>query len=169
MAEVQYFYIDDDTAVLFAANGTALTALLVGLPDIVPLMKIPLPTYPMWIYFGGLIFAFCAKLIIQLVNGDTRQREKLQAARTFLLAALEDQHLTTEQHDQLTEQWALIERRHSMLLQPRYGPFIDQARALFFFLSAICFLTGTASLIYLAGFIETADAANDILSLAGRS
>lgn len=158
MAEVRFFYIDDDTAVLFAANGTALTALLVGLADIVPLIQFSLPTFPMWAYFSGLIFAFFAKMVIQLINTDMRKRENLQAIRTFLMEVDEDANAAEELKDQIAAQWALVDQQHRTLLQAHHGPRLDRIRALSFFLSAICFLIGTATLIYYAGFITPSPA-----------
>lgn len=150
---IKYFYVEDDTAVLFAANGTALTALLVGITDIVPLVKFPLPTYPMWLYFLGLIFAFLAKAMIQLINGDTLQREKLQNGRDVLMAATKKNELPEELSAQFEASWKILEAQHAKLLKPHHGPRIDKLRALFFFLSAVCFLIATSTLIYLAGFL----------------
>jgi len=152
---MKYFYVEDDTAVLFAANGTALTALLVGITDIVPLVKFLLPTYPMWLYFMGLIFAFLAKAMIQLINGDTLQREKLQNGRDVMIAASTEQDLPEEISAQLDATWKIIEAQHAKLLKPHHGPRIDKLRALFYFASAVCFLIATATLIHLAGLITT--------------
>lgn len=158
MAEVRYFYVDDDTTVLFAANGTALTTLVVGLPELVPLVRFQFPTFPMWIYFGGLIFAFCAKMMIQLINADMRQREKFQAIRAFLIEVREDENTAEELKEHIAGQWKLIERQQATLLQAHHAPRLDRIRTLCFFFSAVCFLIGTATLIYYAGFIGSPDA-----------
>lgn len=150
---IKYFYVEDDTGVLFAANGTALTALLVGLTDIVPLVKFAIPTFPMWLYLFGLIFAFLSKGMIQLINGDGLQREKLQNARDVMMAAAKESDLSDEISDQLASTWKTMEIQHAKLLKPHHGPRLDKLRALFFFLSALCFLVATSTLIYLAGLV----------------
>jgi hypothetical protein len=152
---IKYYYVNDDTAVLFAGNGTALTGLLVGITNLVPLIKFPIPTFPMWIYFFGLIFAFLSKAMIQLVNDDTFQREKMQNARDVLLAAEQTLQDSDDKTDQLEAAWKLIETQHSTLLNPQSGSRVAKFRALFFFLSAFCFLIATAMLIYFAGFLTT--------------
>jgi hypothetical protein len=150
---IKYYYVEDDTAVLFAGNGTALTALLVGITDLVSQLKFPIPTFPMWLYFVGLIFAFLSKAMIQLINGDIFQREKLQNARDVMMAAQKQPDLPEEVSAQIEATWKFMEERHRSLLKPQNGPFIDKLRALFFFLSALCFLFATSRLIYLAGFL----------------
>lgn len=150
----KYFYVEDDTAVLFAANGTALTALLVGISDVVPLLKSEMPTYPMWIYFIGLIFAFFAKMMIQLINGDIRQREKLQHARDFIIETRVNPEIDEALIAQLDESWRLTDLQYAKLLKQHHGPTIDKARAAFFLASAVCFLLATASLIDLAGKLK---------------
>lgn len=150
---IKYFYIEDDTAVLFAANGTALTALLVGVADVIPLINFPIPTYPMWLYFLGLIFAFLSKAMIQLTNGDILQREKLQNARDFMMQVTSKPDLPEELSSQFDTTWKIIETQHGKLLKPHHGPRIDKLRAIFFFLSALCFLIATSHLIYLAGYL----------------
>jgi hypothetical protein len=150
---MKYFYVEDDTAVLFAANGTALTVLLVGVTDIVPLVKFPIPTYPIWLYFFGLIFAFLSKAMIQLINGDILQREKLQNARDVMMAAEKQPDLPEQISAQLEAVWKFMEQRHKTLLKLEHGPRIDKLRALFFFLSSLSFLFATSKLIYLAGLL----------------
>ncbi|MER8670443.1 hypothetical protein NKH45_25240 [Mesorhizobium sp. M1156] len=152
---IKYFYVEDDTAVLFAANGTALTALLVGLKDIVPAITFPIPTFPIWLYLLGLIFAFLSKAMIQLINGDTLQRERLQNARDLLIAALKEPDLTEDISAQLDATWRWTEAEYMKLINLPNAPRIAKLRALFFFLSALCFLIATSVLIHLAGFLTT--------------
>lgn len=148
---IKYFYFEDDTGVLFAANGTALTALLVGITNIVPLLKFPVPTYPMWLFFLGLIFAFLSKAMIQLINDDTLQREKLQSSRDFIVSALKEPNLPQEMSASLNASWKDMESKHGSLLKPHSAQRIAKLRALFYFISAFCFLIATSRLIYLAG------------------
>lgn len=150
----KFFYIEDDTAILFASNGTALAAILVGLPDVLPLIDFPLPTYPMWIYFLGLIFAFMSKSVIQVQNGDMRQREKLQANRDWIMSANENPDTTEEFKVQLQLLWEKLDKTHSKLLKEHHGPRLDKLRAIFFFVAGLCFLIGTASLISLASYAK---------------
>lgn len=150
---VRYFYVEDDTAVLFGANGTALTALLIGVTDFIPLAKFSIPTDPMWLYFLGLIFAFLAKGMIQLINDDTLQREKLQNMRDLVTSAQKETDLTQEISKQLDDMWNFMEARYKTLFSPQGVMRISHVRALFFLASALCFLIGTARLIYLAGFL----------------
>jgi hypothetical protein len=151
---LKYFYIEDDTGTLFAANGTALTALLVGITNIVPLIKFPIPTLPMWLYFLGLIFAFFSKAMVQIMNEDTLQREKLQNARDFLVNTNEKNNLTLEMKNQLDDSWKYLDQQHKSLLKLSQIPLINKLRATFFFLSALCFLMATAQLIYLASVLR---------------
>jgi hypothetical protein len=150
---IKYFYVEDDTAVLFAANGTALTVLLAGITNVVPLVKFSIPTYPMWLYFFGLIFAFLSKAMIQLINDDVMQREKQQNARDVMMAADKEAELPEEVVAQLDATWKLMEERRKSLLNLQNVLRIEKLRALFFFLSALCFLIATSSMIYLASFL----------------
>lgn len=152
---IKYFYVEDDTAVLFAANGTALTALLVGIKDLIPLIKFQLPTYPIWLYFVGLIFAFLSKAMIQLINNDTLQRERLQDARDVVLEGKARSDLTEEMSAQLDAMWSFADAAYAKLIRPQTAPRIAKLRALFFFLSAMCFLVTTSALIYLAGVLTS--------------
>lgn len=151
----KFVYIEDDTTSFLAANGGALTALLVGLPDILPLVDFPLPTYPMWIYFLGLIFAFGAKSIIQIQNDDMRQREKLQNHRNWAITASESPDMTEELSKQLDAVWEKLAALHGRLLKEHHGPILDKARASFYFASGLSFLTATGSIIWLAGYAKT--------------
>lgn len=148
----KFFYIEDDTAMLFASNGSALAALLVGLPDVLPLLDFPLPTYPMWLFFTGLFLAFGSKSVIQLQNEDMRQREKLQHSRDWVISTEANPDTPDELKVRLPEIWEKIAVQHSKLLKEKSGPALDRIRAVCFFLSGLCFLMGTGSLIYLAGF-----------------
>lgn len=149
----KYFYLEDDTAILIAANGTALAALLVNVSDIVTALRLPSPTFQMWFYLCGLVFAFAAKAIIELINGDLRQREKLQYTRDFLIEARSNPALSPELEVQLQNTWNAMEEQHARLLKPEHGPSLDKWRALFYFSSALCFVVGTSTLIVLAGKI----------------
>lgn len=150
---IKYFYIEDDTGVLFAANGTALTALMVGVTEIVPLIKFQFPTLPMWFYFVGLICAFVSKAMIQMTNSDTLQREKLQSARDTLMEAESKQNLPPEMKNELAKAWNQMAIQHSKLWKLEWFPRINLVRAIFFVFSALCFLIATAQLIYFAGFL----------------
>lgn len=153
LMQPKYFYIDDDTAVLFAANGTPLLAVMATITDIIPMSKISIPTFPMWIYLFGLVFAFIAKAMIQLMNDDIRQREKLQYGRDFTVEALGREDLPPEVKAQLDTGWIALEAQYAKLLKIHHVPMINNVRALSFYLSAICFLISTSTLIYLAGVI----------------
>ncbi len=139
---------------LFASNGTALAAILVGLPDVLPLIDFPLPTYPMWVYFLGLIFAFMSKSVIQIQNGDMRQREKLQAARDWIISVSESPDAAVELKGQLPAMWEKLDILHKKLLKEHHGPRLDKIRAFCFFAAGVCFLLGTASLIHLASYAK---------------
>jgi hypothetical protein len=152
----KFFYIEDDTAMLFASNGTALAALLIGIPDILPLLDFPVPTYPMWLFFAGLFLAFGAKSVIQLQNEDTRQREKLQHARDWIMNTDANPDVDGDVKTQLPALWERLDARHKRLLSERQGRALDHVRAACYLLSGTCFLAGTGSLIYLAGFAKAA-------------
>lgn len=155
MMPMKYFYVEDDTAILFAANGTALTAMLIGVKDVIPLIKFQLPTYPMWLYFLGLIFAFLSKAMIQLINSDTQQRERLQNIRDFVIESRAQPDLTEEISAGLDDTWAFAEAEYAKLIKRETAPRIAKLRAIFFFASSLCFLVATSALIYLAGFLAT--------------
>jgi len=153
----KYFYVEDDTGALIAANGTALGALLLNVSEVLSSMKFALPTFPMWLYLAGLVFAFASKGIVQAINGDIRQREKLQYARDFVIDARESSQQDPELDSQLQDMWAAMEKQHARLLKPNHGPLLDRVRALSFFASALCFLVGTSTLIVLAGQLSPVD------------
>ncbi len=146
----KFLYVEDDTAILVGANGTALAALLLNATDIVSVLKLPMPALPMWTYLVGLLLAFSAKAIIQIMNDDIRQREKLQQARDFYIEAQENPHLTPELAEQLQVGWRLVEQQHARLLKPHHGPRLDLWRAIFYFSSALCFVVATSLLVYQA-------------------
>jgi hypothetical protein len=149
----RYFYVEDDTAILIAANGTALAALLINAADIITNLRLPLPTFPMWVYLTGLVFAFGAKAVVQLMNDDIRQREKLQHARDFMIEAAKSPDLTPELNERLQSGWLSMEEHYSRLLKPVHGPRLDKLRAFLFLSSALCFLIATSTLIVVAGRI----------------
>jgi hypothetical protein len=145
MATVRYFYIDDDTAVLFGANGTALTTALVGATGIISDVQIELPVFPLWSYLVGLVSAFISKAVINLFNDDVRAREKAQAARDFLIDAMNE--APPSFRPQLEAQWAAITEQHSKLLTETAVTRLNMIRAVTYLISALCFLSGTASII----------------------
>ncbi|WP_043615081.1 hypothetical protein [Ensifer sp. ZNC0028] len=151
MATVKFFYVEDDTAILFGANGTALTATLAAVAGMISEVKFSIPTVPMWIYFLGLIFAFGSKIVIMIYNGDIREREKSQAARDFLLEIQADPNLNASLKEDLGAQWKAMEERRKFLLSAVVAERLNYWRALFFFASAICFLIGTSSIIWFVG------------------
>lgn len=150
----KFFYVDDDTAILVGANGTALAALLLNAADIVSVLKLPMPTVPMWVYLAGLLLAFAAKAIIQLQNGDIRQREKLQHGRDFVETARARQDLTPELKQQLEDTWQILDQQYAKLLKPHHGPPLNKWRAVFYFSSALCFVGATSILIYEASSLS---------------
>ncbi|HEX8044471.1 hypothetical protein [Rhizobium sp.] len=151
MATVKYFYISDDTAILFGANGTALTATLAAVSGMISNVKFPIPTFPMWIYFLGLIFAFLAKAIIGIFNDDVREREKSQSVRDFIMEAMIDPHATDLLREQLSVQWIEMEDRRKILLKIATIDKLNKWRAIFFYISALCFLAGTSTIILFVG------------------
>lgn len=146
----KYFYVDDDTAILVGANGSALAALLLNAANIVSELKLPMPAVPMWMYLAGLLLAFAAKAIIELQNSDVRQREKLQHGRDFIIEAQANPDITPEMADGIKTTWNLMEEQYGKLLKPQHGPMLDRWRALFYFSSALCFVIATSILIYQA-------------------
>jgi len=104
MATVKFFYVEDDTAVLFGANGTALTASLAAVAGLLSDIKFPIPMFPLWAFFLGLIFAFLSKAIITICNGDMREREKSQSIRDFVMEVRADPATTEEQQ----QKWMLF-------------------------------------------------------------
>ncbi|WP_454849567.1 hypothetical protein [Rhizobium binxianense] len=151
MATVKFFNVEDDTAILFGANGTALTATLAAVAGMISDIKFPIPTYPMWIYFLGLIFAFGSKMVIMIYNGDIREREKSQATRDFLLEIKDDPNLPAELEADWNLSWKSMEDRRKILLSVCAAERLNYWRALFFFASAICFLIATSSIIWFVG------------------
>jgi hypothetical protein len=150
---IKYFYVEDDSAVLFGANGTALTLLLVGIKDIVPMAKFSIPTDPLWLYFMGLIFAFLSKGMIQLLNDDTLQREKLQNMRDILTTAKNVPDLDKEISSQIDNNWKIMDVRYKSLFSPNNVLRIGKLRAIFFFASVVCFLIATSRLIHFASIL----------------
>jgi hypothetical protein len=150
MATVRYFYVDDDTAILFGANGTALTAALAAAGGMISNIKFAIPTFPMWIYLLGLIFAFISKIVIMTYNGDTREREKSQSVRDFLLEARQSPEFEATGID-WDAQWHAMEERRKVLLSLRAADRLNGLRAYSFFASALCFLISTSSVIWFVG------------------
>jgi hypothetical protein len=151
MATVKFFNVEDDTAILFGANGTALTATLAAAAGLISDFKFPIPTFPMWIYFLGLIFAFGSKMVIMTYNGDIREREKSQATRDFLLEIKDDPNLSDALKADWGTHWKAMEERRKILLSVEVAERLNYWRALFFFASAICFLMATSSVIWFVG------------------
>ncbi|OWV68908.1 hypothetical protein ATY76_10390 [Rhizobium sp. R339] len=151
MATVKFFNVEDDTAILFGANGTALTASLAAVAGMISNIKFSIPTFPMWIYFLGLIFAFGSKMVIMAYNGDIREREKSQATRDFLLEIKDDPNLIDALKADWDIQWKTMEERRKVLLSPNVAERLNYWRALFFFASALCFLVGTSTIIWFVG------------------
>ncbi|MGV2099741.1 hypothetical protein [Rhizobium sp. 21-4511-3d] len=150
MATVKYFYVDDDTAILFGANGTALTAALAAAGGMISDVKFAIPTFPMWIYLLGLIFAFVSKMVITAYNGDTREREKSQSVRDFLLEVRQDPDFEATGID-WDAQWREMEERRKHLLGLHAANRLNGLRAYSFFASALCFLIATSSVIWFVG------------------
>ncbi|MGO6815623.1 hypothetical protein ELI02_22400 [Rhizobium leguminosarum] len=151
MATVKFFNVEDDTAILFGANGTALTATLAAVAGMISDIKFSIPTFPMWIYFLGLIFAFGSKMVVMTYNGDIREREKSQAACDFLLEIKDDPNLPDAMKADWDTHWQAMEDRRKILLSLKAAERLNYWRALFFFASAICFLIGTSSIIWFVG------------------
>ncbi len=151
MASVKYFYVEDDTAILFGANGTALTATLAAVAGMISDIKFAIPTFPLWAYFAGLIFAFISKSVIMIYNGDVKEREKSQAVRDFLLEALPEKEALAKEGVDWDKEWAdMVERRKTLLsLKTTYR--LNYVRAYAFFASAICFVLGTGSILWFVG------------------
>jgi hypothetical protein len=148
--DAKVLYIEDDTGVLFGANGSALTALLIGISGVVPLAKVSIPAGVMWVYLLGIVFAFLSKAMIQLINDDTSQREKLQHMLDLLIAARNEPNITAELSSQIGVNWRSMDARYQTLFSPNRAACINRLRALFFFLSAFCFLISTARLVFFA-------------------
>ncbi|TCL96103.1 hypothetical protein C8J38_101456 [Rhizobium sp. PP-WC-2G-219] len=151
MATVKYFVIEDDTAILFGANGTALTAALAAIAGMISDIKFSLPIYPLWFYFLGLIFAFVSKSIIALVNSDTRERERSQSVRDFLMEVRSDPNTPDDFMPEWDKLWSQMEAQRRLLLTPEFAQRLPYWRAYSFWASAFCFLVGTASIIIFVG------------------
>ncbi|KSV75553.1 hypothetical protein N185_17075 [Sinorhizobium sp. GW3] len=151
MATVKFFNVEDDTAILFGANGTALTAALAAVAGMLSEVKFSIPIFPMWIYFLGLIFAFGSKIVIMIYNGDIRERERSQAARDFLIEIQADPNLNDSLKADFAVQWKVMEERRKFLLNVTVAERLNYWRVLFFFASALCFLTGTSSILWFVG------------------
>ncbi|MBX5160336.1 hypothetical protein HJB89_24940 [Rhizobium sp. NZLR8] len=151
MATVKFFKVEDDTAILFGANGTALTASLAAVAGMISNIKFPIPTFPLWIYFLGLIFAFGSKMVIMIYNGDIREREKSPATRDFLLEIKDDPDLDDSLKADWDTHWKMMEDRRKILLSIKTAERLNYWRALFFFASALCILTATSSVILFVG------------------
>ena len=148
--QTKFIYIEDDTAVLFAANGTPLLAVMAAFADIVPLQKFSMPILSMWLYLFGLVFIFFSKMIIQWFNDDMRQRERLQNGRDILLETMSRDDLPDEFRLQTEEHWKVLEGYTATLLQTDTALRLSKWRAYCFFLSGICFLVSSLILIFAA-------------------
>ncbi|ACI55587.1 hypothetical protein Rleg2_2312 [Rhizobium leguminosarum bv. trifolii WSM2304] len=151
MATVKFFKVEDDTAILFGANGTALTASLAAVAGMISNIKFPIPTFPMWIYFLGLIFAFGSKMVIMIYNGDILEREKSQATRDFLLEIKDDPNLDDALKADWDTSWKMMDGRRKILLSIETAERMNYWRSLLFFASALCFLIATSSVIWFVG------------------
>ncbi|EJB07813.1 hypothetical protein Rleg9DRAFT_6834 [Rhizobium leguminosarum bv. trifolii WSM597] len=151
MATVKFFKVEDDTAILFGANGTALTASLAAVAGMISNIKFPIPTFPMWIYFLGLIFAFGSKMVIMIYNGDILEREKSQATRDFLLEIKDDPNLDDALKADWDTSWKMMDGRRKILLSIETAERMNYWRPLLFFASALCFLIATSSVIWFVG------------------
>ncbi|MDR7222479.1 hypothetical protein [Aminobacter aminovorans] len=154
MATVKFFYIEDDTAVLFGANGTALTASLAAVAGFISDIKFPIPTFPLWAFFLGLVFAFLSKAIITIYNGDVREREKGQSIRDFVMEVADDPNMTNDLRIEMNAVWAMMEDRRKKLLSLGAVYKLEKWRAVFYFGSAICFLLGTSSILLFVASIS---------------
>lgn len=151
MTTVKYFYVDDDTAILFGANGTGLTATLVATSGALSSTTISMPTFPMWCYLSGLVFAFASKSVIMLYNNDVKQRERSQSARDFLIEA-RAKHAGDEETLSILEfNWREMEKQRSSLLTVKMTNRLNLVRAYSFVFSALLFLFGTISIIVYVG------------------
>ncbi|MBB3648743.1 hypothetical protein FHX14_004972 [Rhizobium sp. BK619] len=151
MATVKFFKVEDDTAILFGANGTALTASLAAVAGMISNIKFPIPTFPMWIYFLGLIFAFGSKMVIMIYNGDILEREKSQATRDFLLEIKDGPNLDDALKADWDTSWKMMDGRRKILLSIETAERMNYWRSLLFFASALCFLIATSSVIWFVG------------------
>ncbi|CAM5771132.1 hypothetical protein [Mesorhizobium amorphae] len=151
MATVRYFYIEDNTAILFGANGTALTASLAAMAGLISEVKFPLPVFPLWAYFAGLVCAFLCKMIIESFNGDVREREKSQSIRDFVMEVSADKSIPEEHKPDLDALWTTMEQRRNLLLTESMTKKLDRWRLLLFAASALCFLVGTSSILVFVG------------------
>jgi len=149
--QTKFIYIEDDTAVLFAANGAPLLALIGAFADIVPLQKFSMPALAMWLYLFGLFFIFLSKIIIQAFNDDMRQRERLQNGRDILLENMARPDLPAEFLTQMEDGWKQLESFTAKLIDQKTTTSLAKWRAFFFLLSGICFIVASLSLVLAAG------------------
>lgn len=147
MDNPKFFKVEDDTAILFGANGTALTASLVAVAGMISETKFSIPMYPIWIYFMGLVFGFCSKAVIMIYNGDIREREKGQAARDYLISIQAQPEIYEQFEDDCHALWEATELKRKSLLTVKTAERLNYWRAAFFFASAICFIVATSGII----------------------
>ena len=158
----KFFYIDDNTAVLIAANGSPLLVFITAIKDLIELEGISSLIPALWIYFAGLIFAFCCKPVIEFINDDTKEREKLQYGRNLAIETLKTENLPDEIRRQAEETLVMVEHRYTKLLKPTNASKPAHLRAWFFALSCICFLVATAMLISAAAEVINSATATPI-------
>ncbi len=132
MATVKFFKVEDDTAILFGANGTALTATLAAVAGMIADVKFSIPVFPIWLYFLGLIFAFGSKAVIMLYNGDILEREKGQAVRDYVLEIKDDPELTEYMQRELDSLWKMMDEKRKRLLTVQSAERLNYWRAAFF-------------------------------------
>lgn len=145
--DTKFIHIEDDTGILFAANGTPLLAVMAGFTDILPIAKFHLPILSVWLYFFGLIFIFFSKIIIQTFNDDMRQRERLQNGRNILLENLSRDDIPEELRNKFEENWNALDKYTETLVQEKMTAALARWRAIFFLLSGFCFLISSFILI----------------------
>lgn len=145
--QTKFIHIEDDTAVLFAANGTPLLAVMAAFADIVPLEQFSLPILPMWLYLLGLIFIFVSKIIIQTFNDDMRQRERLQNGRDIFLETLSREDIPDDFRRQTEIQLESLNAFSDKLLKIKTVNALTRWRAICFLFSGICFLVSSFILI----------------------
>lgn len=151
MATVKYFYVEDDTTILFGANGTALTAALAAVAGMISQVKLDIPTFPLWAYFFGLLFAFVSKSVIMIYNGDIREREKSQATRDFLMEVEGQKDALKREGFDWDDSWKAMIDRRKFLLTVKTAERLNYVRAYAFFASATCFVLGTGSILLFVG------------------
>lgn len=135
--------VEDYSALLFKANGTALTVSIVAISNIIPTQDFSFPIWPSAIYFAGLILAFGVHWLTVAQNTDIRRRQQ----RAYVASILAEKSEQAEQHDVLKLQIEKIsselDRQEKHMFTVEQVVRLQARSSMFYWASAFCFLIGT--------------------------